>query len=221
MTEKTRQTNQQKEISKASLTWSPSRFVGVLRLLPRLRNTRFHDGLRDVRTWREGVLPLKQRRSNETNQYHPAQQSPHENDWLPWNKNQHGRTSGDKERLTTPVIILRKTQTLFVNIVLVVTMRECSARDSEHCWNVASEHANRKSHPFQAWLAQGEKIRTRRDAGEIDASPQDHNVIFEFSRGARAEQFSTARIEQRYIVRPLVASDWQLQVQTPCVTRNL
>jgi hypothetical protein len=34
----------------------------------------------------------------------------------------------------------------------------------------ASEHANRESHPFQAWLAQAEEIRTRRDAGEIDIS---------------------------------------------------
>jgi len=70
-------------------------------LLPRLRNTRFHGwGLRDGRTWREGVLSFKQRRCNETNQYHPAQQSPHENDWLPGNENQHGRTSGDEVRLT-------------------------------------------------------------------------------------------------------------------------
>jgi hypothetical protein len=45
-----------------SLTRSSIRFVGVLRLLPRLRNTRFHGaGLRDRRTWREGVLSFKQR----------------------------------------------------------------------------------------------------------------------------------------------------------------
>ena len=42
VTEKAKQTNQQKEISEVSLTRSPGRFVGVLRLLPRLRNTRFH-----------------------------------------------------------------------------------------------------------------------------------------------------------------------------------
>ena len=72
-------------ISEVSLTRSSSRFVGVLRL-PRLRNTRFHgEGLRDNRTWREGVLSLKHRRCNETNQYHPAKQSPYENDWLPGN----------------------------------------------------------------------------------------------------------------------------------------
>ncbi len=41
VTEKTVQ-NRQKEISEVSLTRSPSRFLGVLRLLPRLRNTRFH-----------------------------------------------------------------------------------------------------------------------------------------------------------------------------------
>ena len=115
VTEKAKQANQQKEISEVSLTRSPSRFVGVLRLLPRLRSTRFHGGgLRDGRTWREGVLSLKHRRCNETNQYHPTQQSPHENDWLPGNENLHGRTSGDEERLTITAIILRKTQTPFV-----------------------------------------------------------------------------------------------------------
>ena len=92
VTEKAKQTNQQEEISEVSLTRSPSRFVGVLRLLPRLRSTRFRGcGLRDGRTWREGVLSLKHRRCNETNEYHPAQQSPHENDWLPGNENVHGR----------------------------------------------------------------------------------------------------------------------------------
>jgi len=59
----------------------------------------------------------------------------------------------------------------------------------------ASEHANRKSHPLQAWPAQAEEIRTRRDAGEIDVSPQDHNVIFEFSRGTRPEKFGATLIE--------------------------
>ena len=93
-------------------------------------------------------------------------------------------------------------------------MKAFSARDFEHCWVVTSEHANRKSHPLHASLAQAEEIRTRRDASEIDVSSQDHNVIFEFSRGTRAEKFSATRIEQRYIVRPLVASDWQLQVQS-------
>ena len=106
-------------------------------------------------------------------------------------------------------------------IVLVVTTKAFSARDSERCTNVASEHANGKSYPLQASLAQAEEIRTRRDAGEIDVGPQDHNVIFEYSRGTRAKKFSATRIEQRYIVRPLVASDWQLQVQALCVTRNL
>src|SRR5260370_34487745 len=96
------------------MTRSPSRVVEVLRLLSRLRNFRFHVwGLRDGLTWREGVLSFKQRRCNETNQYHPAQQSPHENDWLPGNENQHGRTSGDEVRLTITAIILRKTPDLF------------------------------------------------------------------------------------------------------------
>ncbi|SRR5258708_34897915 len=107
VSERAKQTNREKEVFEFSLTRSPSRFVGVLRLLPRLCNSRFHGwGLRDGRTWREGVLSFKQRRCNETNQYHPAQQSPHENDWLPGNENQHGRTSGDQERLTITAIIL-------------------------------------------------------------------------------------------------------------------
>ena len=42
VTEKAKQTNQQEDISELSLTRSPSRFLGVLRLLPRLRSTRFH-----------------------------------------------------------------------------------------------------------------------------------------------------------------------------------
>src|SRR5208282_2601888 len=61
-------------------------------------------------------------------------------------------------------------------------MTAFSTRDSDRCRVVASAHANRKSHPFHAWLAQAEEIRTRRDASEIDVNPQDHNVIFEFSR---------------------------------------
>jgi hypothetical protein len=110
VTEKAKGTNQKEEIFEVSLTRSPSRLLGVLRLLPRLRRTRFRGcGLRDGRTWREGVLSFKQRRCNETNKYHPAQQSPHENDWLPGNENLHGRTSGDEERVAITAIILRKT----------------------------------------------------------------------------------------------------------------
>ena len=102
---------QREAIFEVSLTRSPSRFVGVLRL-PRLRTTRFHGGgLPDDRTWREGVLSLKHRRCNETNQYHPTEQSPHKNDRLPGNENVHGRTSWDEERLTITDIILRKAQT--------------------------------------------------------------------------------------------------------------
>ena len=78
VTEKAKETNQQEEILEVSLTRSPSRLVGVLRLLPRLRRTRFRGcGLRDGRTLREGVFALKHRRRNETNKYHPAQQAPH------------------------------------------------------------------------------------------------------------------------------------------------
>ena len=134
MTEKAKQTNQQKDISEVSLTRSPSRLVGVLRLLPRLRRTRFRGcGLRDRRTWREGIFSLKHRRRNETNKYHPAQQSPYENDWLPGNENPHGRTSGDEERLTITAIILRKPQTLFVKFVLVLTVKAVSDKDCKDC----------------------------------------------------------------------------------------
>ena len=114
VTEKAKQTNQQEEISEVSLTRSPSRFVGVLRL-PRLRNTRFHGwGLRDRRTWREGILSFKQRRCNETNEYHPAQQSPHENDWLPGNENLHGITSGDETVLRFTTVVLTLAHSCFV-----------------------------------------------------------------------------------------------------------
>jgi hypothetical protein len=107
--EKAKQTDQQKQIAEVSSTRSPSRLLGVLRLLPRLRRTRFRGrGLRDGRTWREGVLSLKHRRCNETKEYHRAQQSPYENDWLPGNENVHGTTSWDEERLTITAIILRK-----------------------------------------------------------------------------------------------------------------
>jgi len=108
VTDNAKQTDQQKQISEVSLTRSSSRFVGVLRL-PRLRTTRFQGGgLPDDRTWREGILSLKHRRSNETNQYHPTQQSPHENDWLPWNENVHwqnlrGRRAAHNYRYYTAV----------------------------------------------------------------------------------------------------------------------
>ena len=42
VTEKAKETNRQKEISEVSLTRSAGRFVGVLRLLPRLRRSSFH-----------------------------------------------------------------------------------------------------------------------------------------------------------------------------------
>ena len=42
VTEKAKQTNQQEDISEVSLTRSLGRFVGVLRLLPRLRRSSFH-----------------------------------------------------------------------------------------------------------------------------------------------------------------------------------
>jgi len=46
-------------------------------------------------------------------------------------------------------------------------------------------------------------------------------VVFEFSRGARAEEFSATRIEQRHFIRPYVAPDWQLRVESLGGTRNL
>jgi hypothetical protein len=114
VTRKAKQTDQQKQISEVSLTGSSSRFVGVPRL-PRLHNAGFYGGgLRDDRTWREGVLPLKHRRCNETNEYHPTQQSPHENDWLPGNENVHGRPPGTKSASRLPSLYCEKPQIPFV-----------------------------------------------------------------------------------------------------------
>src|ERR1700686_1836505 len=129
VTEKAKETNQQEEIFEVSLTRSPSRLLGVLKLLPRLRRTRFRGrGLRDGRTWREGVLSFKYRRCNETKEYHRAQQSPHENDWLPGNENVHARTSGDEERLAITAIILRNPQTFHEHLASVSSLRSCNAR---------------------------------------------------------------------------------------------
>jgi hypothetical protein len=111
VTEEAMQRIQREAISEVSLTRSPSRFAGVLRL-PRLRTSRFHGrGLPDDRTWREGVLSLKHRRCNETNQYHPTQQSPHENDWLPGNENVHRRPPGTKSGSRLPPLYCGPRQT--------------------------------------------------------------------------------------------------------------
>src|SRR6202041_1571414 len=88
-------------------------------------------------------------------------------------------------------------------------------------WGSHSEQPDRKPRPLKPWLSDSEEIRTWRDAAEIDICSQNHNVVFEFSRGTRAEKFGATWTEQRYIVGPLAASDWQLQVQSLCVTRNL
>jgi len=42
VTKKAKQTNQPEDIPELSLTRSPSRFLGVLRLSPRLRSSSFH-----------------------------------------------------------------------------------------------------------------------------------------------------------------------------------
>ena len=57
-------------------------------------------------TWRERVLSLKHRRRNEAKEYHCAQQSPHDNDWLPRNENVNARTSEDEEELAITAIVL-------------------------------------------------------------------------------------------------------------------
>jgi hypothetical protein len=129
VTEKAKKTNQQEEIFEVSLTRSSSRLVGAPRLSPRLRRPRFRGcGMRDGRTWREGVLSLKHRRCNETKEYHRAQQSPHENDWLPGNENVHARTSGDEERRAITAIILRKPQTFHEHLASVSSLRSCNTR---------------------------------------------------------------------------------------------
>jgi hypothetical protein len=152
-------------------------------------------GLRHDRTWREGILSLKHRRRNETNKYHPAQQSPYENDWLPGNENVHGRPPRTKNSSNYHYYTAKNPDTFREMSCSSRRRKVFSARDFEHCWVVASEHANRKSHPLRASLAQAEEVRTRRHAGEIDISSQDHNVVFEFSHSTRAEKFSSTRIE--------------------------
>jgi hypothetical protein len=82
--------------------------VGVLSLLlSRVCSTRIHGSrLSDNCTWRKRVLSLKHRRRNEAKKYHCAQQSPHDNHWLPRNENVHARTSGDEEELAITAIVL-------------------------------------------------------------------------------------------------------------------
>jgi hypothetical protein len=118
---KANQTKQQEEISEVLLTRSLGRFVGVVRLLPRSRHTRFRSGgLRDGRTWREGVFSFKHRRCNETNKYHATQQSPHENDWFPGHENPHGRTSqGQRAQLTSYLYCTANNPHLFRKILFI------------------------------------------------------------------------------------------------------
>ena len=84
--------NQQEQISEVLLTRCPSRFVGGRSLLlSRVCSTCVRGWrLRDNCTWCERVLSLKHRRRNEPEEYHRAQQSPHNNDGLPGNENLHG-----------------------------------------------------------------------------------------------------------------------------------
>ena len=114
VTEKAKETNQQETISEVSLTRSPSRFLGTLSLLPRLRSTSFHGfRLRDGRTWRERVLSFKYRRRKETKKYHRAQQSPHENDWFPRHQNIHGRPPGTKSGSRLPLLYCENPRQVF------------------------------------------------------------------------------------------------------------
>src|SRR5579862_809861 len=126
VTEKCEQTNQPQEIVEVLPTRGLSRFVRVIWLLRRLRNARFR------RTRCEGFFSFKQRRCNETNQYHATQQSPHENDWLPGNENPHGRTSENEERLAISAIILRKSQLPFssFSFLFPVTFSSSGMRES-------------------------------------------------------------------------------------------
>jgi len=114
---------------RVSPTRSPSRFVGVLRL-SRLHNARFHGGgMRDGRTWREGVLSLKHRRCNETNQYHPTQQAPHENDWLPGNENVHRRPPGRRAAPRLPILYCEKTQTFRGHLARAFSLKRCKREE--------------------------------------------------------------------------------------------
>jgi hypothetical protein len=131
VTEKAMQRIQREAISEVSLTRSPSHFVGVLRLA-RLHNARFHGGgMGDGRTWREGVLSLKHRRCNEANQYHPTQQSPHENDWLPRNENVHRRPPGTKSGSRLPILYCEKAQTFRGHLARAFSLKRCKREEEQ------------------------------------------------------------------------------------------
>jgi len=162
--EKAKETNQrQEEGPEVSLT----RFAGVLRLLPRLCHTRFSScGLRDGRTWREGVLSLKHRRCNETEEYHRAQQSPHENDWLPGNQNVHGRPPGTKSGSRCNFIVLPKVQACFVSILPeFATLRHDRGRAIETRRTSSVLHLPAKAHgtlplPSHLVFARGRQVHS-------------------------------------------------------------
>ena len=175
VTEKAMQRIQRKAISEVSLTRSPSRFVGVLRL-PRLRTTGFHGGgWPDDRTWREGVLSLKHRRCNETNQYHPTQQSPHENDWLPGNENVHGRTSRDESGSRLPILYCENPRH-FVDILPLANW--IIARSL--CWWQCA-----KTSPCSGFWMQGIQIfvrSSRNFTGEAGFQSPNHSSFHSYGR---------------------------------------
>ena len=129
MTKRARKTISRQISPRFSLTRSSRRFVGVLWLLSwcsaRFRGWR----LSDRRTWRKGVFSLKHRRCNETKKYHPAQQSPHENDWLPGNENPHGRTSGTKSGSRLPLLYCEKSQSFHEHLASVSSLRSCKREE--------------------------------------------------------------------------------------------
>ena len=150
----------------------------MLRLLPRSSRTRFRGcGLRNRRTWREGVLSLKHRRCNETKKYHPAQQSPHENDWLPRNENPHGRTSRDEERLTVAAIILRKIKEFSRTSCQRFFFRLSCQSNRVRSLDLISIDASRISAPLRPKLAQTNKVETRAKIANVNVGSENDDVI--------------------------------------------
>ena len=151
--------------------------MGVLWLLcwcsARFRGWR----LSDRRTWSKGVLSLKHRRCNETKKYHPAQQSPHENDWLPGNENSHGRTSEDEQRLTIAVIILRKINRVFTNILPAFLLSGCPVNRVALEVSIDSNDASRISAPLRTKLAQSNKVEPRAKIANVNVGTENDDVI--------------------------------------------
>jgi predicted DNA-binding transcriptional regulator AlpA len=122
---------------------------------------------------------LKHRRCNETKKYHPAQQSPHKNEWLPGNENPHGRTSGDEVRLTITSIILRKTPDFSRTSCQHFFSQELHAREGQQRQETRVLRARDVAKLFQVTpqhvdkMAAGGRLPSFRLAGAIRFDPHE------------------------------------------------